>query len=230
MYTRGKKSTHKGKIKHGESYTKTSTDGGVYTWRSVYMEEYTHGGMYYTWRSVHTRERLNTKKNTQRKEYTLKKIYAGESECEGRRVHTVECIHGEEPTRGKHTQKSTYGGEHTQRSVHTGRAQMGRVYTKESTHGGVLSTQRRKCTHPGVHTEESTHERVYIQGEYTEEYTRGERTRSTHGDLEEYTQRNTYGGSKHGESTYDMEEYSFVNTPSTPSCEVSFISSSIELQ
>ena len=98
------------------------THGGVYTWRIVYMEEYTHGGMYtwrsvhteecthggvYTWRSVYTRGRLNIKKNTYRKEYTQKRIYAGKSECGGRRVHTVECIPGGESTRGEHIWRST---------------------------------------------------------------------------------------------------------------------------
>ena len=155
-------------------------------------------------------EECTHKRKTKHKEkYTQER--AGENECGGRRVHTVECIHGGESTRGEHTWRSTYGGEHTQRIVHTGRAQMGRAYAKESTHGGVLSTQRRKCTHPGVHMEESAHEEGYTREEHTEEYTRGKHTwRSIHGGvhtgvantgrahtgMEEYTRRNTHGGER----------------------------------
>ena len=97
---------------HGRVYTwrnvymEECIHRGVYPWRNVHMEECTHRGVY-AWKSVYTRGRLNTKKNTYRKEYTQKIIYAGESECGGRGVHAVQCIHGGESTRGEHTWRST---------------------------------------------------------------------------------------------------------------------------
>lgn len=51
-----------------------------------------------------------------------------------------------------------------------GRAQIKKVYIKESTHKEVLSIQKRKYIHPGIHTKKSTYKRVYIQGKYTEVY------------------------------------------------------------
>ena len=46
VYIREKKSTHEGKITLGESYTQTSTDAGVYTWKSVHMEKCIYGRVY----------------------------------------------------------------------------------------------------------------------------------------------------------------------------------------
>ena len=161
---------------------------------------------------------MRGKKSTHRGVYTRRRAH-GESTHGG--VHTEESTQEELYTRGEHkweehTRKRAHMEEscpHRGESVHTQEYTRKRAHTKECTHGE--STRRSihgESAHGGVHTG-------------------GAHTGRAH--LEEYTQRSTHGGSKHGESTHgesDMEEYSSVSTPSTPSCEVSFISSSIELQ
>ena len=108
---------------------------------------------------------MREKKSEQHRVYTWRRVHKGEHI--GRSIHGGEYIqgehtrrstHGGEYTRGEHTRRNTHGGKHTQRSVHTGGVQTGKAYAEESTHGRVLSAQKRAH---GVYTSWSIHGRKH---------------------------------------------------------------------